>query len=84
MDDVVEMIDNRDRDRRLLIFRRADGSFGVADEFYCKEIGYDCWLPQSLPGSRYATPEIARQEVLNQGEWVNMPREQAEGEPSDA
>jgi hypothetical protein len=72
MGNAVDTIYNRDQSRRVVIFRRDDGSFGYEDQFYCDETGYDCWLPWSQPGSRFATQDIAWREALSQGEWAGM------------
>jgi hypothetical protein len=84
MKKVVETIYSRAMNKRLIIFQRDDGSFGYEDEFFCDDDGYSCWLPQSLPASRFASHAIARCEALSQGGWAGMEFDTKGSEPSNA
>ncbi len=67
----VKEIVRPDRKERVRIFRRAEGTYGVAIDSWSDD--GECWIGSLCPGTGavYASPEIAEREVAVEMSWVS-------------
>ena len=71
-DDSVEVLYDRAHSRRVVIFRRAIGTYGYREEKYYRNdsAGTEGWMTLWVGKSSYDTLETARREVVENVSWL--------------
>ena len=70
--DVIKTIYSDDRKRRVIIFSRADGTFGFREEHFSADSLEQRWIPQSWSRSEpvCSSLEIAMREANGRINWL--------------
>lgn len=62
---------SEDRSRRVVVFRRSDGTFGFEDQLYSNEPNEQCWFPCGrYTDCRTASAEDALREATGRVAWL--------------
>lgn len=77
----VGVIYNEGRDRRIVVGRIDQRSFGFNEQEFCTEDGYPCWILARCPASRFDSLESALREAKARIPWSReATMEQPEGD----
>jgi len=74
----VETIYDSQHKRRVIIFRRADGTYGFFEE-HCSEDPFEhCWIPSTHDHTECIcdTPENVYREVYGRVSWLTKPSDE--------
>jgi hypothetical protein len=76
-DEPVEIIYAADRRRRVVIFRRASGSYGYREERYYKNdlAGTEGWASLGGRSCHYEDLATAKREVVENVTWLATPKD---------
>jgi hypothetical protein len=74
MSDAIELIYSTDGSRRIVLFRRADGTFGFREEYHYKndfdtDNVFEGWASLPPHASFYDSLETARREAIYDVSW---------------
>jgi hypothetical protein len=66
----IEIIYNRERKRRVVIYRRDSGTYGCREEWFHKDEAAEGWAQLWGRASVYADLETAKREAVENVPWL--------------
>ena len=72
METILQTFYSSDRQRRVVIYGRQNGSFGFREEKWGSEPLEQCWLPALTPKSFCDSADTATQEAAGRIPWLAL------------